>query len=184
MNHETTPSAAPASEARLRRGVQRVYDLPSFPEVIVKLGEVAEDPNSSSREVAAVMENDQALAAKVLKLVNSAFYSFSKPVASLQHAVTLIGYNSIRSLAMSVSVKGMFKGLGDSFALESFWCHSLATAIAAKLLAEKNRFAFKDDMFTAGLLHDVGILLEARYFPEELSLDRRPFRLADDFILN
>lgn len=157
-----------AAQERLKRVVSRIYDLPSFPIVINKLTEVAEDPDSSSKDLADVMTSDQGLSAKVLKLVNSAFYSFSTPVSSLQHAITLLGYNTVRSLALSVSVKNMFKDSPGSFPQERFWEHSLATALGAKLFAERNRFLMRDEVFTAGLLHDVGVLLEARYFPEEL----------------
>lgn len=158
----------PATQERLKRVVARIYDLPSFPLVIKKLTEVAEDRDSSSKDLAEVMAADQGLSAKVLKLVNSAFYSFSTPVSSLQHAITLLGYNTVRSLALSVSVKNMFKDAAGGFPQERFWEHSLAVALGAKLFAERNRFLLKDDVFTAGLLHDVGILLEARYFPEEM----------------
>ncbi|MEM7167219.1 MAG: HDOD domain-containing protein [Planctomycetota bacterium] len=157
-----------ASQERLKRVVSRIYDLPSFPIVINKLTEVAEDPDSSSKDLADVMTSDQGLSAKVLKLVNSAFYSFSTPVSSLQHAITLLGYNTVRSLALSVSVKNMFRDSAGSFPQERFWEHSLATALGAKVFAERNKFLLKDEVFTAGLLHDVGVLLEARYFPEEL----------------
>lgn len=167
LNPSQTSNRATAPD-NLKRVVSRIYDLPSFPVVITKLAEVAENPDSSCKDLAKVMANDQGLSAKVLKLVNSAFYSFSTPVSSLQHAITLLGYNTVRSLALSVSVKGMFKD-AVGFPQERFWLHSLAAALGAKILAERNRFPMKDDVFTAGLLHDVGFLLEARYFPEQMS---------------
>lgn len=157
------------AQERLKRVVSRIYDLPSFPAVISKLTEVAENPDSSCKDIAKVLSSDQGLSAKILKLVNSAFYSFSTPVSSLQHAITLLGFNTVRSLALSVSVKNMFRG-GSTFPAERFWQHSLAVAIGAKLFAERNHFPLKDDVFTAGLLHDLGILLEARYFPDEMAL--------------
>ena len=176
-----TSRTTQSDPAAFKKVVKRIHDLPTFPLVIRKLMEVAEDSRSSSRDLAQVMETDQGLCTKVLRLVNSAFYSFSKPVSSLQHAVTLLGYNSIRSLAMSVSVKGIFQDKSD-FGQEPFWEHSLVTAIGAKLLGEKNGFPFKDDLFTAGLLHDIGILLEARYFPEELSRVVEAVRTGRTFV--
>lgn len=182
MNTPATALHDPANAARLQRVVKRIQDLPSFPLVVQKLAEVSENPRSSSRDLAEVMETDQGLSAKVLKLVNSAFYSFPRPVASLQHAVTLIGYNSIRSLAMSVSVKSIFSGLEGSFDLARFWEHSLATAVGARLLAGKNCLP-RDDLFAAGLLHDVGILLEARHFPAELAEVVAAVRENDEYLL-
>ncbi len=158
----------PAAEEKLKRVVQRIYDLPSFPDVIQKLQEEAESPKSTAKKMAAVMEKDQGLSAKVLKLVNSAFYSFSKPVSSLQHAITLLGYNSIRSLAMSVSVRSALNVDSDCFNADKFWDHALGVATATRQLAELGRFPLKEDAFTAGLLHDVGILLIAKYFSEEV----------------
>ena len=155
-------------DAQLKRVVERVYDLPSFPLVIKKLVEVAENPKSSSKDLAKVMETDQGLSTKILKLVNSAFYGFPRPVSSLQHAITLVGYNSVRSLAMSVSVKNIFRDQAKGFNQERFWEHSLASALAARTVAEAGGSAIRDDVFTAALLHDVGVLLEARYFADEL----------------
>lgn len=153
---------------RLKRAVKRVFDLPSFPLVIRKLNEIAERRDSSSRDIARAMETDQGLSAKLLKLVNSAFYGFPKAVASLQHAITLLGFNTVRSLALSVAVKNLFQGTEGHFSQEHFWEHSLATALAARRLAELANREQKDDYFSAGLLHDMGILIEARYFSEEL----------------
>ncbi|MGE3165344.1 MAG: HDOD domain-containing protein [Planctomycetota bacterium] len=169
MSSASTRSSTSESVAqeRLKRVVSRIYDLPSFPAVIAKLTEVAENPDSSCKDIAKVLSSDQGLSAKILKLVNSAFYSFSTPVSSLQHAITLLGFNTVRSLALSVSVKNMFRA-GSVFPSERFWQHSLIVAIGAKLFAERNHFPLKDDVFTAGLLHDLGILLEARYFPDEM----------------
>ncbi len=153
-----------SAHARLKRVVQRIYDIPSFPLVIARLTEVAENPNSSSQDLAKVMEHDQALSAKVLKLVNSAFYSLPRPVSSLKHAITLVGFNSVRSLAISVSVRGAF---GNDEAATQFWEHSLVTACAARHLCEMNRLPIKDDLFTAGLLHDIGVLVARRYLTAE-----------------
>jgi len=158
----------PAAEEKLKRVVQRIYDLPSFPDVIHKLQEEAESAKSTAKRMAAVMEKDQGLSVKVLKLVNSAFYSFSKPVSSLQHAITLLGYNSIRSLAMSVSVRSALCVNSNCFDADRFWDHALGVATATRQLAELGHFPFKEDAFTAGLLHDIGILLIAKYFTDEL----------------
>ncbi len=157
------------ADTRLKRVVHRIFDLPSFPLVIQKLTEVADNPNSNSRDMAKVMEKDQALCVKVLKLINSAFYSRNKTISSLEHAIALLGFNSIRSLALSVSVKNLIKVDESVFPQERFWAHSLATAIGSRLLAEHQKSNLGDEAFTAGLLHDIGILLEARYFPEELT---------------
>lgn len=156
------------THARLKRVVQRIYDIPSFPQVILRLAEVAEDPNSSSADLAAVMDKDQGLSAKVLKLVNSAFYSLPRPVSSLRHAITLVGFNSVRSLAISVSVRGAFPGDADAAAQQAFWEHSLTVACATRHLGEINRLPYKDDLFTAGLMHDIGVLVSRRYLEAEV----------------
>ncbi len=156
------------THARLKRVVQRIYDIPSFPQVILRLAEVAEDPNSSSADLAEVMDKDQALSAKVLKLVNSAFYSLPRPVSSLRHAITLVGFNSVRSLAISVSVRSAFPGDDDAAAQQSFWEHSLTVACATRYLGELNRLPYKDDLFTAGLMHDIGVLVSRRYLAAEV----------------
>ncbi|MBN1418078.1 MAG: HDOD domain-containing protein, partial [Planctomycetes bacterium] len=157
------------AEARIRRVVGRIFDLPSFPIVIRKLMVVAEDPHSSARDLAAVMAQDQAISAKILKLVNSAFYSLQRPVSSLQHAVSLLGYNSVRSMALSVSIFNAFGGEAGSgpFTYARFWQHAVAAALGARTLAQIGQKVHPDEAFTAGLIHDIGLLLEARYLTAE-----------------
>lgn len=159
----------PDAEARVRRVVARIYDLPSFPGVIRKLTAVAEDPNSSAKDLASVMAQDQAISAKILKLVNSAFYGLQRPVSSLQHAVSLLGYNSVRSLALSVSVFNAFGAGGHAgrFTYSQFWQHAVAAGIGARTVARLGQIVHPDEAFTAGLVHDIGLLLEARYLPKE-----------------
>ncbi|MGA1489339.1 MAG: HDOD domain-containing protein [Planctomycetota bacterium] len=156
------------AQARLKRVVRRIYDIPSFPEVILRLAEVADDPDSSSADLAAVMEKDQALAAKILRLVNSAFYSLSRPVASLHHAISLIGFNSVRALAISVSVRSSFPTDGDPVGRMAFWEHSLFVACATRTLGSRLRLPGGDDLFTAGLMHDLGVLVARQHLPEEM----------------
>ncbi len=156
------------AHARLKGIVKRIYEIPAFPQVIIRLGKVAEDPDSNSTDLAEVMDKDQALSAKVLRLVNSAFYSLASPVSSLRHAITLIGFNSIRSLAMSVSVRGMFPGDSDPIGQSAFWEHSLVVGSTCRVIAERNGLQEKDELFTAGLMHDIGILIARQHLLEEI----------------
>ena len=137
----------------------RIKDLPPLPLVVRKLLTVMEDDHSSAEDISAVLASDQALAAKILKLVNSSFYGLSGQVGTISRAVVILGVGAIRNLALGLSVAGvMGKGRGSSL-WSRFWDHSLASATAAEFLARETQYPDPEEAFVAGLLHDVGHLV-------------------------
>ena len=133
-------------------------DLPTLPEVVSKVLEITGEETSSADDVARLLESDPVISARLLRAANSAFYSLRCQVGSVPRAVTVLGFDAVRGLALSTAV---FDSLSRKrqFILnpEDFWMHSLGTAKAAHLLARKYcPSASKDGCFTAGLLHDIG----------------------------
>ena len=114
-----------------------------------------------------VIEHDQALTGKMLRLANSAFFGQSRRVATIPRAVVLLGFSTVRNLALSVKV---WDALGSGVAraqLEELWTHAVAVGVAAKTLAARLRAGDPDEAFTAGLMHDVGRLVLAMRFRDE-----------------
>ncbi len=150
--------------------VERIEELPTLPQVASKVMKLIDDPNSSAQDLTRVMSRDAALAGKMLKLVNSAFYGLPNKVSTLDKAIVLLGFNTIKSLALSVSVFGVFgKGKpGGKFDRERFWRHSVGSACIYRVLARKVQGVDPETAFVAGLLHDIGKLVLDQYAPEEL----------------
>ena len=145
--------------------------LTSLPDVFVRVNEVLGDPLSTSQEAAEAIGMDTGLSAKLLRLVNSAFYGFPVKVDTLSRAVTIVGSRQLTTLALGLSVLAMFKDLpGDLVDMRSFWKHSIGCGVIASSLAEPGIGGEVERLFVAGLLHDVGRLVLYRSLPRHLAL--------------
>ena len=132
-----------AKQQRLKRITQSIIGLPTLPTVITQLIGLIDNPRTSAHDVAALISTDQALTAKILKLANSAFYGFPREIATVNHAVVVLGFETVKTLGLSVSVLERFAaGSGDNsqFDRQKFWDHSLACGVAARILAAKLRY--------------------------------------------
>lgn len=155
---------------RIRSTIGRVSELPTLPDLYQRFSEVVERPNVSSRDVQEIISEDPALTGKVLRLVNSAFFGLSTEITSIQRAVAVLGFNTLRQLVLTTTVLDMFKGIDSgSFDPKKVWEHSLATALGAQSLGRIVASAQCDEWFVAGLLHDIGILFQLKYLPQEFS---------------
>ena len=136
----------------------KIKDLPTLPLVAVRVMEIINDPHSSASDLAEVISSDPAMTAKVLRLVNSAYYGFPNPITTITHAVAIMGFNTLRSLVLSVATFDLFskKKPDQFFQLEELWMHSIGTAVGSKLLAKRLGLPNFEELFIAGLLHDVG----------------------------
>ncbi len=134
--------------------------LPSLPQVITELQQVIANPESSAGDVADVVSKDAGLSSFLLRLVNSAFYSFPSQIDTISRAVTVVGMQQLGTMAMGVSVVEMFREAGgNGLQLAEFWKHSLAVGRIARGLAEQAGLADAERFFVCGLLHDVGRLV-------------------------
>jgi putative nucleotidyltransferase with HDIG domain len=139
--------------------VQGVQDLPSLPAVVMELLSSIEQDNIDISVLAKKVSYDQALTAKTLRLANSSSLGLQVKVATIQQAITFLGFQATRNLITAAAVTGCFpNGLCPGFNDKAFWRHSIATAACARSLARRLRFN-QDVAFTAGLLHDIGRLV-------------------------
>jgi putative nucleotidyltransferase with HDIG domain len=135
--------------------------LPTLPAVVQKIFTSINDPNVGARQLADIVTSDQTLTAKVLKLVNSSFFGLRGKVQNISHAVTMLGFSTLRQLCLGVSIYGQFRGLEtpNGFSGQAFWMHSISTAVLARELAKTALKIEPDICYTIGLVHDVGKLL-------------------------
>jgi len=151
----------------LRISISQIKDLPTIPLVLTRILDLVEDHNSTIQDLERAILSDQSITAKVLRLANSAFYGFPKKITTISKAIILIGFNSVKNIAIGVSVFAAFQHRDGKGAEEiaSGWAHAVAVAYGAKMLATKFGYAKPEEAFVGGLLHDIGkmILIHSNY---------------------
>ncbi len=145
-------------------------DLPSLPEIYLRVSQQLEDENASVEQIGITVQNDPAISSRVLKMVNSAYYGLPNQVASIDQAVTLLGRERLKHILIGSVLRGVFSSQDDpAFSMQAFWQHSIKTAIIARHLAQQStQIDEPEAMFTAGLLHDIGKLLLINKYPERM----------------
>ena len=140
---------------------RNVKSLPTLPIVVQKIFASINDPKVGARQLAEIITSDQTLTARVLKLVNSSFFGLRGKVQNIHHAVTMLGFSTIRQICLGASICGKFQHVTGNadFSGPEFWEHSIGTAIIAKDIC-KNAVKIEPDIcYTLGLIHDIGKLL-------------------------
>jgi HD-like signal output (HDOD) protein len=149
--------------------VSKLDQLPTLPTVVYELSRVINDPMSSTSEIERIMSSDQSLTAKVLRLVNSAYYAIPGGVSSVGRAIAFIGFDTVNQLVLSASILKALEIKGPAkFDMNEFWKHSLGVAIASEAIAEFTRHPNPPDMFTSGLVHDMGKVALYTIHPEAM----------------
>ncbi len=145
-----------------------VDKMPAFPKSVEKILELSRDVNCTPKDLVGVIDKDPVVAVKILKVVNSAYYSLPRQITSLNHAVVYLGFNTIKNLALSIAAVGMMPKVNHAgFDVDQYLLHSLSTAGIAKTLASQRHEADPMDCFIAGLLHDFGKVVFAQFMPQE-----------------
>jgi HD-like signal output (HDOD) protein len=142
----------------------------SFPDIYFKIQEVLNSPVSSATHIARVVSTDPSLTVRLLRLVNSSFYGFPSPIQSVSRAIAIVGANQLTSLALAVSTINVFKNIPSSYVdMKSFWKHSIACGVFARLLAYMKRLPSEERFFLAGLLHDIGRVVLYTKLPQYMT---------------
>lgn len=152
--------------------VKTIEKMPSLSPTVAKIVEIANSPTSSPKDLNTVISMDPVLTARVLKLVNSAYFGLSSQVTNILRAIILLGLNTIKNLALSTAVLSQYgaRKTQTGFDSHAFWKHSLGCAVIAKLLAKLRGVDEKmlEEYFIAGLLHDIGKVVLEEFFAEDL----------------
>ena len=142
--------------------IQKIKHIATLPGVALKIMELTKDPESTAEDVNKIIKSDPALSTRILKVVNSSFYGLPRQIASIHHAVVLLGMNAVKNIAITASLHKVFQSeqIGPDFDARDLWSHSVAVATGAHGIAIKAELGFLDEAFLAGLIHDIGIMVE------------------------
>ncbi len=150
--------------------ISEISHIATLPEITLKIIELVEDPNSTAHDLHNIISNDPALCSRILKVVNSAFYGLPRQIGSINRAIVLLGLNAVKNIAIAASLTKLFRGgeLCARFSAKDLWIHSIATAACAKLICDELSMGVSDEAFLAGLIHDIGIMVEVQSMRHEL----------------
>jgi putative nucleotidyltransferase with HDIG domain len=147
--------------------LKKIVDLPSPPTVVQQLQARIAEQDISSKEVASIIEIDQAFTARVLRLVNSPFYGFSRKIISVEEAITMLGFNTVHQLLLTTSLLNSFEIKKSVLDLNKFWMHSFGVGVTAKQLLYKRGKEIRNEGFMCGILHDIGRMVLVKIDPEK-----------------
>ena len=147
--------------------VSRTADLVSLPDIYIRLKAVVDDPESSMADVANVVANDPALAARLLKIANSPYFGFPARITSIARATSLLGTQQIHDLVLATTVAEAFSGIPTELInMQDFWSNSIRCGLLCRRLAQACNVLDSERLFVEGLLHDVGHLVMYQGLPE------------------
>jgi putative nucleotidyltransferase with HDIG domain len=151
---------------RIRKRVEAFKNVPTLPGVFEKITLLIDSSSTTAEDVAKIISSDQALSAKVLRVVNSVFYGFPGRISNLTHALIILGFDVVKGLVLSTSVFDMMLARG----FHGLWEHSLGCAVTAGVIARKTNDPHPEEVSIAALLHDIGKVILKIEISEELSL--------------
>ena len=137
--------------------IDKVGNLPSLPTVAARINAEIGNENLSAKLLGAIIAEDQSLVSRMLRLANSAFYGMPRQIASVERAVMMLGFDTVKNLAMSISIFSFFqKGLSPAIDVIGLWNHSLGVAVSARILTSRINMKLTEQAFLLGIVHDVG----------------------------
>lgn len=151
--------------------VSKITELMPLPDTIQKIVNLTKNPDTPLKKISDVLESDEAMASKVLKLANSSFYGFSKQVRTISHAVVCLGFNTIKQMSLTAHSFSVLDKNLDGYYLDkgAMFQHSFGTALASRLLATKMFYPNSEEVYLMGLLHDIGKVILNQYAAEEFN---------------
>lgn len=150
---------------------ENIRDLPTLPTVYLALSEVMADPRSTAQSISQIVSSDLASASRVLRLANSVLYGFPGQIDTISRAVVVLGFDEVRNLVLATSVLDLFSKQDSAFDFRpgDFWAHSIGVGIATRLIGQACRLADVENLFVAGILHDIGKLVFFEYAEKEFT---------------
>lgn len=144
-------------------------EIASIKSIVSGVMKIISDPNSTIWDLKEIVEIDPPLAAKVLIQANSAYYSPPKKIGEIKQALIWIGFDALKELALRQKVHGIFNGNGafEGYSTSSLWKHSVAVALITKMIYRREFRERGANAYVAGLLHDIGIIVESQFLPND-----------------
>ncbi len=155
-------------QERVHRILSTVHNVPTMPQIILKVSSLIDDPKTNASILGKMISNDQGLVAKILTIANSPLHGIPRRVATIDFAIVVLGFNQVKNIVVALSMMETLKVVGDrKFDQAKYWIHSILTAAAAKRIADDLGYQTSGEVFTAGLLHDLGIPIIYKFFNKE-----------------
>lgn len=150
---------------RVDAAISEISHIATLPEITLKIIELVESPTSTAHDLHKVISQDPALCSRILKVVNSSFYGLPGQIGSINRAIVMLGLNAVKNIAIAASLVKLFRGgeLTSSFGAKSLWDHCSHVAAAAKLINDRMRLGLGDEAYLAGLIHDIGVVVEMQF---------------------
>jgi len=149
--------------------VDMAGEMATLPIIFTRINEAVDNPESSFSEISQIISGDSASSARLLKIVNSAYYGFSNKVETITHAITIIGTAQLRDLVLATAVIERFQGVpSKTIDMKSFWLHSISCGLAARILATYRHDRNPERFYVLGVLHDIGRLLMFLNIPDQM----------------
>jgi len=150
--------------------LKKAEKIPTIPGVALEIQRIVADPRSAADDLSRIIQNDQSLTAKTMRMVNSAYYGLRQKVKSVKQAVVILGFNTVKSLAVSAALLDRFPTGGEvnGFHRGKFWEHTIGVACISRMLAQRLKVPKDEEevYFISGLLHDLGKVILDQYFPD------------------
>ena len=137
---------------KIKKVTQHIFDLPTLPTTVARIIEMVDHPSTSAHSLSRIISSDQVLTAQILKLANSAYYGFPRKINTVPLAIVVIGLETLKNMALSVSVIDRFSRFQHTmpFDIYLFWEHAIGTAIASRMLAKESNYQVTGEIFAAG----------------------------------
>lgn len=148
--------------------LKKIREIPPLPVAAQKLLELVNDDRTSAKDLTRILESDQALAGKILQLVNSSFYGFSGKITTLSHAVVILGFSAINHIAISFAAFDSINKIKCNLDWQRYWLHSIASATGGKLIAEGVKYPIPEESFIGSLVHDIGYAVLSAAEPQKM----------------
>lgn len=170
MQPSSSPPAKDSTQI-ITTAIAGIGEIATLPEITVRIIQIVEDPKSTARDLHDVIKHDPALASKILKVVNSAFYGLPGQVSNVDRAIVLLGLSAVKNIAIAASMTRLFQGGAtiDGFNGMELWRHSAAVGAASRMIAKLQGAQCMEEMFLAGLIHDLGLLIERQTLSKKLA---------------
>ena len=162
-------------EALIRSSVK----IASLPLIFEKINAAIEDPESSFSDIAKIISGDPSLSVRLLKLANSSFFGLPFKIETITHAITVIGMAQLRDLVLATTIVSQFKGVSSKINMQSFWHHSVAVGLAARIIAVYRRESNAERYYVLGMLHDLGHLVMYMNIPDEANKIRTQYETGN-----
>ncbi len=155
----------------LSQVIEKLGEVSTLPQVLQRILQVTSDPNAGASDLQDILRVDPALTAKILKVANSAYYGLSQKVVDMKKAVVFLGFKTVKNLAVAASVCDLFKSEENinDYSRKELWKHSVVVAICAKSIALRAGLKISEEVFTAAIMHDIGIVMEDQFFNKDFA---------------